>query len=212
MDENEDRTYTETSIRVITFSGVKHDWQPWEERELARAGRRGYKDVLLGRETVPPVRKDEEGNVIPFTDEQKAILKRNDKAYEELILSMDTSKRAGKVAFGIVKGTKTPEYPNGNAQLAWARLKKKYKPDTVTHLLDIQRQYQSATMRKGDDPDSFITYMEEMRTRMVGWNDITDRQFNIQVINNLTKDYERQVETIEKELGNANYGIENIRE
>ena len=34
------------TIRVISFSGKKSEWPIWEEKFLARAARKKYKDVL----------------------------------------------------------------------------------------------------------------------------------------------------------------------
>ena len=44
----------ERSIRVISFSGKKTDWDMWEEKFLARARRRGFKQVLVtDPDTIP---------------------------------------------------------------------------------------------------------------------------------------------------------------
>jgi hypothetical protein len=66
--------YYEMTIRVITFSGKKKDWIAWEEKFLAKSKRRGYKDVLLGKATIPkstesldPDDPDEE-NSLKFKD------------------------------------------------------------------------------------------------------------------------------------------------
>ena len=42
-----------SSIKVITFSGKKKDWDAWEEKFLAKARRRGYKRILLGEAKIP---------------------------------------------------------------------------------------------------------------------------------------------------------------
>ena len=39
----------ETSIKIITCSGKKSDWPTWEERFLARAKKKCYKDILTGK-------------------------------------------------------------------------------------------------------------------------------------------------------------------
>jgi hypothetical protein len=77
-----------SSIRVIMFTGKEQDWSAWEERFLAKARRKGFKNLLLGKETIP--------NSSVLIDEataprkaQKKILNLNDMAYSELILSMD---------------------------------------------------------------------------------------------------------------------------
>ena len=38
---------------VVEFSGKGSDWDPWSEKFLARAKRKGWKDYLLGVKSVP---------------------------------------------------------------------------------------------------------------------------------------------------------------
>jgi len=38
---------------VISFNGKQLDWAIWEEKFLARARRRGYKDLILGKTAIP---------------------------------------------------------------------------------------------------------------------------------------------------------------
>jgi len=40
-------------IQVIAFDGKLSKWPIWEEKFMARACRRGYKEILLGTATVP---------------------------------------------------------------------------------------------------------------------------------------------------------------
>jgi hypothetical protein len=53
-----------------------------------------------------------------LTPEKEKVKKLNEKAYMELIQSMDTHQRGGSVAFIIIKGTEKGEYKEGNARLA----------------------------------------------------------------------------------------------
>jgi len=42
------------AIQVISFDGKQLEWAIWEKKFLARAERRGYKDLLLlGKTTIP---------------------------------------------------------------------------------------------------------------------------------------------------------------
>ena len=43
----------ERTIKVIEFSGKKSDWFVWESKFLARAKRKGYKGLLLGKSKFP---------------------------------------------------------------------------------------------------------------------------------------------------------------
>jgi hypothetical protein len=61
------------------------------------------------------------------TEEGKKLLRiadLNEIAFMELILSIDVSNSNGKIAFGIVKSCKSKEFEDGNAALAWEKLKK----------------------------------------------------------------------------------------
>ena len=41
------------SIHVIQFSGKTRDWEGWSEKFLARSKRKGYNELLQGKEKVP---------------------------------------------------------------------------------------------------------------------------------------------------------------
>ena len=100
------------TIKLISFSGKTDQWEFWEMKFLARASRKGYKEVLTMDETKIPV------ETATSTDADKKIIKWNETAYEDLVLSMDTEKKAGRVAFKIIKTCKTTKYENGNAAMA----------------------------------------------------------------------------------------------
>ena len=117
----------EKTIKVIEFSGKKKDWDFWEEKFIARASRRGYKEVLTCKPTEIP--KDSEVlDPTKAADKEKIKKKKlNSLAFEELFLSIDISESAGKVAFRIVKQCKDKtDYPDGNAAPPWKRLTEKY--------------------------------------------------------------------------------------
>jgi hypothetical protein len=96
---------SETSIKVVTFSGKKKDWLMWEEKFLARASHRGYKHILTDKGIKIP-KLEETG----LTLEKEKVRKLNEKAYMELTLSMDTDHPGGCIAFNIIKGTKNGKY------------------------------------------------------------------------------------------------------
>ena len=136
-----------SSIKVITFSGKKKDWDAWEEKFLAKARRRGYKRILLGEDEIPndSVELDPEEEA---DKEQLLIREMNMLAYEELVLSIDDNESAGKVAFKIVKKSKTAENADGDAHLAWTGLKRKYAPTTAPTLANLHKQFYKAKLKK----------------------------------------------------------------
>ena len=96
----------EKSIRVISFSGKKSDWRVWSRKFLARANRLGYKDLLEGKVEVP---KESEYDAAKITtspnDDEKYLVecwKLNERAFEDILLSIDGQTKSGRVAFNLV--------------------------------------------------------------------------------------------------------------
>jgi hypothetical protein len=141
------------------------------------------------------------------TDEGKAkskILDANELAYTELVLSMDVKKASGKVAFNIVKGCKSKEYEDGNAAIAWERLRNKYQPTSAASLVKLECSFRQSVLKKKDDPDAWITQLEEMRMQLEEMGSVmSDDQFMVHVLNNLTADYELQVALLERRIGST---------
>ena len=63
----------EKSIKVIMFDGTSVMWRSWSEKFLARAKRRGYKDLVNGSKEVP--KKSDEAN---WTAEDKKVVEQNE--------------------------------------------------------------------------------------------------------------------------------------
>jgi hypothetical protein len=125
-----------STIRVIPFYGKNDEWPTWSEKFLAKARCYGFKDVLLGKIRIPMTDEDYEVD----TEEGKKLriaADMNELAYTELILSIDDKTSNGKVAFNLVKGCKNKDYADGNASLAWERLKNKYEPQSAPSLIKM---------------------------------------------------------------------------
>ena len=210
-----DSTYKyETSIRVISFSGKKKDWIAWEEKFLAKSKRRGYKDILLGKVTIPK----STDTLDPAIDSEKDLIEireKNESGYTDLILSMDTETSSGKVAFNTVRNSKSKDYEDGNIEVAFKNLRRKYSPKTAPSLAKLHKSFYGAKLKKNVDPDIFITNLEDLRSRMEDMRyDMIDNQFILHVVNNLTEDYMNQVESLERRIGSPTdpIDIEDVRE
>ena len=197
-----------SAIRVLNFTGKKEEWSTWSEKFLAKARRSGIKDILLGKLTIPKT-SDE---INEKTDEGKTMMKildLNEIAYTELILSIDVKTSSGKVAFNMVKGCKNKDYAEGNATMAWERLKNKYEPTSAPSLVKTERLFRQSSLSKNEDPDAWITTLEELRMKLEDMGSaMTDDQFMIHILNNLTSDYELQMVLLEKRIGNKSNPLE----
>jgi hypothetical protein len=88
---------------------------------LAKTKRYGLKDVLIGKLSIP--KADEEFDEDSITGKKmKNAIKVKKIAYTALLLSIDVKTSFGKVAFNIVRGYKSKDYPDGNATTAWEKL------------------------------------------------------------------------------------------
>jgi hypothetical protein len=59
----------------------------------------------------------------------------------ELILFIDVKASTFKIAFNIVKGYKTKDYPDRNAASAWEKLKNKYEPVSAPLMIKLDKQF-----------------------------------------------------------------------
>ena len=202
----------EKTIRVISFSGKKSEWPIWEEKFLARAARKKYKDVLLGKTEIPKS-TDIAAASTAEARKKKETRELNELAYQDLILSIDGTTKAGRVAFQIVKTSKGKDYEDGNAAVAWQRLKKKYAPTRAPSLLLLKKKFaQSALKDKDTDPDEWLTELEDMRTQLSEMKmEMSDDDFIIHVLGNLPAEYEIEVSKLEDRIG-KDLTIDDVRE
>jgi hypothetical protein len=118
----EKETMNETSIRVIQCGGLKKELPTWKEKLLARGSRKGYKFLLDGQNVEIPKTGDTTDDMKEEGKEQTKVNMLNALAYDDLILSMDTTKTSGRIAFSFIKRAKSEDYKDGNATIAWQNL------------------------------------------------------------------------------------------
>ena len=190
-----------STIRVIPFCGKVDEWPIWSEKFMAKAKRYGFKDVLVGKLSIP--KADEEfDEVSDIGKRMSRAIELNEIAYTELILSIDVKTSNGKIAFNIVKGCKNKDYPDGNAASAWEKLKNKYEPMSAPSMVKLDRQFRESSLKKGEDPEVWITQLEDISVRLEDMGSgISERQFMIHVLNNLTPDYDLQLALLERRIG-----------
>lgn len=213
----------EKSIRIIEFSGKQGDWDGWSEKFLARAKRKGYKKLLLGTEKVPTQEQIELAETSTSAPDKKIIKlgELNELAYEDIVLSINHTSSAGKVAFSLIKNCKSDEFPEGNCRMAWERLVKKYEPHTAPKLLKLKKELMN--MRLDDvskDPDEWITDLENIRVQI---NQIdlvskmSERDLMIHIMNSLPEQYDPVIDNLEirlmKDVDDENYlTLDHLRE
>jgi len=194
----------EKTLKVIVFSGKQEDWKFWEVKFLARARRKGFRELLLGKLTIP---KDSDvlDATVPAEKKQIEIREANELAFEELVLSIDTSQPEDRVAFQSICSCRPTDYKNGNAADAWKRLSEKYTPSMAPMKLELKLEFQRMKLRDASqDPDVWISQLEDLRARLADMNAaISDDDFYIHILNNLPPEYEVQVSKLEERFGST---------
>jgi len=186
------------SIRVLDFDGTRSKFRMWSMKVLAAAHQRGYRDVITGVVTVPP--SDELIGI--STENGKELHKAreaNCKACSDLVLSY-----SGEICFEIVAGAVTPDLQEGDARLAWRKLKEKYMPTTSANKVDLAAQFANSKLTSWKlNPDLWISKLEILRTRLASRNQVIDETgLIIHILNNVPSKYNNVVENLEKRLAN----------
>ncbi len=208
----------EATIRVILFSGLKRDWTTWKAKFLTRANKKEIREVfenmnedltITGPDEVTSGATAEE--VSEYEAKKalaKANLKKNNEAFDDLLLSMDTSNMSGTVAFRIVDRART-RAGLGIARQAWRNLNKRYEPRTTPNRAKLQMQFFGAKCSDNQDPEGYVSYMEDLRNHLeeAGGEPIKDDQFMTQVLNTLPSTYGDLVERLEERVGHMDVQI-----
>jgi hypothetical protein len=191
------------AIRVIPFCGKLEEWPIWSERFLAKAKHCGFKDLLFRKLSIPKVDEDIDENS-DIGKKKSIIIELNEIAYTELILSIDVKASSGQVAFNIIRGCKTKDYPDGNDAITWERLKNKYEPVSAPSMVKLEKQFRELSLKKGQDSEVWITELEDLCVKIENMGScITENQFMIHTLNNLTSDYDLQLALMERRVGDA---------
>ena len=126
------------------------------------------------------------------------IFNRATRAFDELILSIDHSTPSGRVAFSLVESSCGGDHPNGNVKIAWQSLSKRFEPQTITELTNLeQKLYRSDLTSCEKDPDVCFAQLENWRTRIRALNEksaISDHVMTMHILSHLPNKYENTIE------------------
>ena len=204
--------------KIITFSGKRVEWPLWSEKFKARANRKGYKGILTGETNhiVPPDNVDI--SLEPDTDKKKwkqELRRLNEEAYEDLVLAVDGKTDVGRLVFQLIRSSKNKDYAEGSAREAWKRITDKFEPKKAPNRLQKKKKIQALKLKYGQDPDIYISVLEDMITQYVDaggrWDDDETLEH---ICGNLPKCYDAVIAPLEKRIGDKTnpLGLEELRE
>ena len=145
MSETADKSELNIT-KIAKFNGERKSWDAWNVKFLARARKKGCKEILTGGVTVPKDGDETKGS----NEEQKKAVKLqrlNEEAYEDLIMAMpDGSTKHGRVVFSLVKNSKPKEHVDGCARTAWSESEKRFQPEGHQSKVILKRQLMKIKM------------------------------------------------------------------
>jgi hypothetical protein len=75
--------------------------------------------------------------------------------------------------------------------MAWERLRNKFEPSSAPSLVKLEKQFCPCSLKKGQDPDIWITEFEDYQMRLEELRlSISDNQYILHILNNMTDDYD----------------------
>jgi len=179
---------------------------------MVRANRIGYKKILEGKTAIPTQHDYETAEAKDSkdrTDNDKKTIENyrlNEKAYEDLLLSIDGETKTGKVAFNLIDNAVTSANPEGDSKIAWDRLITIYAPKTAPSYIQLKKEFANSKLKSAvHNPDEWITDLEFLRTQMnnvtiPGKTNMTEVDLIIHILANLPEEYEVVVSKIEEKL------------
>jgi hypothetical protein len=108
----------------------------------------GIKDLFLGKLLIPKMNKEID-KTSDIGKKKSIIIKLNEIAYTEINSLIDVMASSGKVAFYIIRGCNTKDYPDRNGAIAWERLKNKYEPVSAPSMVKLEKQFRELSLKKG---------------------------------------------------------------
>ena len=209
-----------TTKRTIVFGGNQEEWDAFYAQWLAINSHRGWSDILDGTEAVPTKTEVDAANAkTSLNNDDKDLLERHEKnveCFNMLLISMDASKHAGRLAFYLVNTCKRPEYPKGNSKLAWDKLISKYAPKNVQTELSLRKKFANTRLDMNSDPDDFMMKVEvtamDINAMTKQTSNITDYDIMAHVLNNLPSNYDAITDGMERQFNEGTLTLDILRE
>lgn len=193
----------EGTIKVIPFTGNKRDWPVWSEKFLARGDVKGYKDILTGKVKVPSDDAYDAMEAGAPKTKAKLLRKLNKDAFIDMLLSITADTETGRIAFQIVKGSKTKDLSDGDARAAWKKLNSKFESTRAPNRLLLKEKFVNSRLKSArSDPDVWITQLEDLQVQINNAREgsISEEDLMEHILGNMPSVYDIEVHTLRKRL------------
>ena len=144
-------------LRIVEFDGRPSSWREWKAKIRAQMKLHGVWEAVTEEQRDLPSANLAQ---MSWSDAQKEAVKRNDKAYNMLLLSCQGS------AFYAVERATSEVLPEGDAKEAWKNLVMKYEDSEMPDVLMLRQQLTTRVLKEGEETDMWIDDLEYLQRRL----------------------------------------------
>ena len=192
-------------IRYITWNGDEDDYVEWREKFMLHCEIKGVADGFnmdeLDMPVMPMVGATKEIRD-DYEDKMKEFKKKNGSSFTELLLSIESTNKRGKIAYGHAKASKTARFPNGSARKALTNLDERYDTMDKDDCQELLKVWSNLEL-EFQNPADFITDLEDVQSRLRRRHGIKkeDNELMLQVLIAIENDAYK----VDKAILNKNY-------
>ena len=155
-------------LRYITWNGDEDDYVEWREKFMLHCKIKGVADGFLLNEAdwpVAPLDNTDDKLTAAYETKLEEFKKKNGSSFTELLLSIESTNKRGKIAYGHAKASKTNKFPNGSARKALQNLDERYDTMDKDDCQDLLKVWSNLKLTN-QNPADFITELEDVQSRL----------------------------------------------
>ena len=129
--------------------------------------------------------------------EEMRLRKANNNTYCDLVLACHAD-----IGYDLVDEAVTTNLPEGDANLAWNKLKERFDPQDTADKFRLKGKFTRSKLSAWkENPEDSIMRLKIKRTKLKRINHIiSDKDLMINILNNLPEEYESKIEQVKKEM------------
>ena len=188
----------EKSEKNLTVDSENDYWDMWSMQHLATATMLDIDEIYT-----------EDFDLTQMNSDQlKSQTKNIKKAYGMLVIACKD-----KVSFGLVKYSKSRDFPCGDAKLTWSKLENKFDPDDAQTLIELKEDFMNCKLNDIDEnTDEWITTLNNFRVRLEDTgHKIEDVDFLLHIVVNLPASYDTVVEIVQDGLKDGSLSLDTVQ-
>ena len=203
------------SIKVYKFNNMKEGWHEFALKFRVITNRRGYDDIVEGKEVAPDEKEDLEileadvAAVKKSKKEKQLARATNNTGYRDLV------KSTKGILLNIVENSTSDKLTKGDLKKAWGRLERCWNPRTREDKVEFYTKFLHYKLENVKQrPMDWLAFMKKKRNQLANTGNIMDDEmFITHLLNSLPQaEYEGTILVIKERLRSRSCGLAEIEQ